>query len=43
MTLLKKEVKAQGFINDITIIIIAKFTKDNNQKLAKVYNSVYKD
>ena len=39
----KKGVEAQGFIDDITLIVTGKSTKGNNQKLAKVHNSVCKD
>lgn len=39
----KKGIEAQKFINNITLIAMNKSTKDNNHKLAKVYNSVYKD
>lgn len=34
----KKEVKAQKFIDNITLIIIDKSIKSNKQKLVKVYN-----
>lgn len=40
---IKKEIKIQRFIDNITFIIITKSIRGNNQKLAKVYNSVYKN
>lgn len=40
---IKKEVEIQKFINNITFIIKNKSIKDNNHKLAKVYNNIYKD
>ena len=36
----KKEVDAQGYINDITLIVTSKSVKTNNQKLARVHNQV---
>ena len=39
----KKGVKAQGFIDNITLIVTGKSTRNNNQKLAKVHNSICKD
>lgn len=39
----KKRVEAQGFIDNITLIVTGKSTRGNNQKLAKVHNSVCKD
>ena len=38
-----KKVGAQGFIDDITLIAASKSTRDNIQKLAKIYNQTYKD
>lgn len=38
----KKGIDAQRYIDDITIIATGKSVKDNNQKLAKIYNQVYK-
>lgn len=35
----KKRVEAQGFIDDITLIVKGKSAKSNNQKLANVQNS----
>lgn len=39
----KKSVEVQGFIDNITLLVIGKSTRDNYQKLAKNHNSVYKD
>ena len=39
----KKEAEAQGFIDDITLIVTGKSIRDNNQKLAKIHTSICKD
>ena len=39
---IKKGVAAQGFIDDITLIVTGKSTRGNNQKLANAHNSVCK-
>lgn len=38
----KKRVEVQGFIDNITLLVTSKSTKGNNQKLAKVHNSLCK-
>ena len=39
---IKKRVKAQGFIDNISLIIISESTKNNNQKLAKIMTKYIK-
>lgn len=39
----QKKIEAQKFINNIILIVIDKFTRKDNGKLAKVHNSIYKD
>lgn len=38
MTMPKKKVNAQDYINNITFIAIGKLVKNNNQKLVKLHN-----
>lgn len=39
----KKGIEALEFVDNITLIVIGKSTRSNNQKLIKVHNSVFKD